>query len=718
MDFGSPTRTQGSDVALNFTVGSRSSRAALIATIIGAVWFLAASVLPAGLPAGIALRGVVIGLLGGLLAMGLVFIYRANRIINFAMGELGAFAATLAYELITQSGLPYVVAIVLSVLAATALAALIEVAVLRRFARASRLIAAVVTIGLAQLLLFLQLILPPLFERYALEQGAGRLDFPSPFRDTAFTLSGTVFRQDEVVALIVVPLVALGLTLFLWRSRFGTAIRAASQDADRAGLLGVPVFRLHTLSWAIAGALAGIAAILRAPIVGFFPGDLGGASLLTRALAAAAIGRFTSLPVTLAAAVGLSIVEQVYVFNFARGAPLDLLVLAVVVVGLLVRRAGGMGRAGWSDASTWKAVELPRPDVRWLVDPRLRRMRRAGIAVAVVAVLSIPFVANLEVVRLVSVILVFSIVAASLVVLTGWAGQISLGHWALVGVGGATTAVLSTLPSPPPFVLILLGSVVVGAATGALLGLPALRLAGLFYGVTTLAFAVAAGGYIFRLELLQPEGLVRRPQLLGFGDLSTEGEFFFVVLVVTVIVLIGVRNLRRSRVGRLLIAVRDNELAAGSYGTNAWLVKLTAFGISGGLAGAAGCLYVFLIQNFDAADFQASRSILLFGMVVVGGLGSLAGAVLGAVYVLAAQFLLPSWGSFLATGLGVIMFLMVFPGGLAQIAFRWRDRLATWITGADRAVRPPRSNEPGELGAGVPVFAEPKLEPSVQARNP
>jgi branched-chain amino acid transport system permease protein len=222
---------------------------------------------------------------------------------------------------------------------------------------------------------------------------------------------------------------------------------------------------------------------------------------------------------------------------------------------------------------------------------------------------------------------------------------------------------------------VLLAAGLVASLVSVLLGLPALRQEGMAYGVTTLAFAVAAGGWFFTLPGLQADGTIPRPTLAGSIELDVERRFYYVVLAVLVVTLVAVANLRRSRAGRLLVATRDNPGAVACFGVRSTAIKLMAFAVSGFIAGVAGSLYVTLIQTAEVGDFKADRSILVFGIAVIGGLGSVAGAVLGAGYVLGAQYFLPTWGSFLATGLGVILFLIAFPGGLGQLFYTARDRL-------------------------------------------
>ena len=211
-------------------------------------------------PNGILVQGLVLGALNGMLAVGLVLIYRTNRIINFAQGELGAFAATLAEELVQRFGVPFYVAVLIGLLAAVAASALVEFAIIRRFAKAPRLILTVVTIGLTQIFGAIELIIPYLINRHA----KLKVGFATPL-SFHFTYGHFRFRGDHVVVMIVTPIVIGGLVWFLRGTGYGLAARAAAEDNDRARLLGVKVKRVSLLVWAIAGFLSALTAILSAP---------------------------------------------------------------------------------------------------------------------------------------------------------------------------------------------------------------------------------------------------------------------------------------------------------------------------------------------------------------------------------------------------------------------------------------------------------------------
>ena len=199
---------------------------------------------------GIALHGATIGLLTALIAIGMALIYRSNRVLNFSQADLGYIPALLGVMMVTISGINYFVGFVAGLATAIVGGAIVELAVIRRFFRSSRLILTVATIGLSQLLAGGALFLATAWGAQPLSK---RVEFPWNFK---FTVDSFVFDADYVAVWIVAPVVMAGIAVFLGGTAVGTAIRAAADSADRAGLLGVPVKRLHTVVWSIATTLA------------------------------------------------------------------------------------------------------------------------------------------------------------------------------------------------------------------------------------------------------------------------------------------------------------------------------------------------------------------------------------------------------------------------------------------------------------------------------
>ncbi len=263
-----------------------------------------------------------------------------------------------------------------------------------------------------------------------------------------------------------------------------------------------------------------------------------------------------------------------------------------------------------------------------------------------------------------------------------------------------------------------------GAAVAVLIGLPALRVQGLFLAVVTLAFAATVQFLVldpkyFGWLLPKNEGQVLRPYLYGRVDVQGDVAFYYVCLVVLVLALVSARSLRRSRSGRAFISVRDNVRAAQSYGMSSSGSRLTAFALSGFLAAVAGALLAYQTGSVDASGFPLGLSVDVFIFAVIGGLSTPVGAVMGAVYFeglkyFGAKISFPLVGHVkiladLGNGAGVLLLLAVLPGGLAEAVYGLRDRLLRAVADrhqilvpsliADRRVDTPRAPAPEELDA-------------------
>jgi ABC-type branched-subunit amino acid transport system ATPase component/ABC-type branched-subunit amino acid transport system permease subunit len=636
---------------------------------------VAGAALPHGLPLGVVLLGVVLGGLQALTAMGIVLVYRATRAINFAQAEIGALAAGVATVLIAGSGLPYVVALPLGLVAALATGAVIDLVVVRRLFTAPRLILTVATIGVAQLLGAASIALPTLFtDLHAFTS------FTTPFT-VETTIGPLLFNGNHLMAVIAVPLVALGLWWFLGRTSVGVAVRAAADSNERALLLGIPVRRLSLVTWMVAAGLSGVAAMLSTPITGVNVGVIAGPAALLVPLAAAVLARMESLPRAAFAAIGIVVCQQSVYWSYPQSATVDALVFAVLLAALLVQRRG-VRRVTGADLGDYVAVEQVRPVSRALLATGEVRAARAVLAAVVLAVVVVaPLAATNSQRTLLGLMAIYGIVAVSLVVLTGWAGEISLGQFAFVGIGAAVTASLLVSAHADVFVA-LAASVLVGAVVAVLVGVPALRIPGLFLAVVTLAFAVPVSSWLLSsryFPTLNPVSL-RRPELFG-GRVNIESPlaFYFLCVAVLAVVLGLTRNLRRSRAGRALLAVRDNERGAAAFGIDATRIKLFAFALSGAMAGLGGGLYAVALRGVSFGSFNAQHSVVVFTMVVVGGLGSVPGALAGAIYVKGAEWFLHGAAQLLATGAGLLVLLLVAPGGLASGAYRLRDAALAWV---------------------------------------
>ncbi|MGH2684501.1 MAG: ATP-binding cassette domain-containing protein, partial [Actinomycetota bacterium] len=680
-------------------------------------------------PAAILFLGLVLGSLSALVAMGLVLIYRANNIVNFAQGDMGGLAAVLAASLLVGPKWPFFLAVGVGLLAALVLGALTELLVIRRFANAPRLVLTVATIGLAQLFAFGQLALPRLFDYDTAPQP------PVPF-DVTWEWFPVVFRGGHILIMVVVPLVAIGLALFFSRSRIGIAVRASAERADRAALLGVPVKRINTLVWVLAAGMSGLGVLLRLPIQGVSIGAVLGPSLLLRALAAAVIGRMESLPRTMAAALLLGVMEQAVLYQTGRTIIVDAVLFAVILGGLLLQRGGAVERARDAGVATWTAIREVRPIPRELM--RLPEVKWGVVALGAVgaaALVFIPLGWSQSRVNLFSIGIVYAIIMCSLVVLTGWAGQISLGQVAIVAIGAAVGGTLAL--QGKDFFLCLLLAALAGAVVSVAIGVPAARIQGPFFAVTSLAFAVAAGTYFLNPEFfpwLVPGKAERvmRPVIFDKFDLESEYAFYFLCLLAFALVAGSAWRLRTSRTGRMLVATRDNRRAAQSYGISPIRAQLTAFAVSGFYAGLAGALYVFHFHGLSDTLKITETNLKVFAIAVVGGLGSVPGAILGGAYLTWVEFspfTREPLSRLLASGLGVLLILLVLPSGLSGLLYDVRDRILRRVARARGVIVPSlladvKVLEAEESDAPLPVehvtaarTTEPSADPLLLVRD-
>ena len=638
---------------------------------------LACSVLvwPFPAPIGVLINGALVGGRIALIALGIALVYRANRVINFAAGDLGQAPTMFALLCVISLGFPYWLGAITGLLGAILIGAVVEMAIIRRFFSSPRLILTVATIGVSQILIALTLFMPGWFDELLI---APKLEPPFSFK---MNLGGTNFFANDLMTAMVVPICLIGLALFLQRSSAGTAIRASAERADRAFTLGIPVHRLHTLVWIIASLLSFVAMWLRAGSVGLPIGEVLSPFFLIQALAAAVIGRMERFPTIVVAAIGIGVIDQAMTFQAGNKPAYNDAVLFLIVLGaLLLTRRPSSTRAG--DVSTWQSVREIRPiPVEMVRLPEVRWAKWIGLTLLLGTILALPLWLNESRINLAAAIVIFGIVGISLVVLTGWAGQVSLGQmgFAAVGaaIGGAITADLGLDMS-----LALLAGGIAGAIIAMVIGYPAIRRRGLTLAVITLAFALLTSSYLLNPDIFGrflPGTRFERPDLFGVISVSSETSYYYFCLAALALMYAVAKGIRNSRTGRALIAIRENELAAASYGIHAVRTTLSAFAISGFIAAFAGVLLVHHQNGLVSAVYLPQESLKVFSMVVIGGMGSLPGALIGAFYVRGAQYFLPSEWQFLATGAGLLAILLLMPGGIGATLSQARDAYLRWV---------------------------------------
>jgi branched-chain amino acid transport system permease protein len=634
-----------------------------------------------GTPMALLFAGLVTGALTAMSAIGLVLIYRTSRVVNFAQAALGAAGAIFAYNLIIVYNVPYAIAFI----AGVGFAAIIGFATemfLRRFFDAPRLVVTIVTIGLAALVGGFAVGAISSFpfwgeERDLVETFGGRAVVP--FESFDFTIGDVElpFRFSHLLTLGILVVVILGVGWFLKYTRLGTAVRASSENAERAELLGVNVRILSTIVWTIAGAISGASLILLGTTQSFAIGGRGAPSVLIPALAAAVVARMSSIPVAVYASLLIGILDSAAGWSFRDAeAAIQGALFLVILAGLLAQRRV-LRRA--EEASSWEANQEVRSAPRELLSvPSIRNWRLALVVGFGIFLLVFPWTVESGLTNRASLAAIFAIALLSLVVLTGWAGQVSLGQFAFVAIGAVVGAALTSKASVPFWVALPIAAVIC-AAIAIAVGLPALRIRGLFLGVVTLAFASAVSLVLFDERYfgwLQPED-IKRPTLF-LVDFEDERSMYYLCVLFLALIVAMIVFLRRSRPGRVLIALRENENDIQAFGINVVRTKLSAFALSGFICGLAGVLFVHHQRALSDTAFSPQASIDLFVYAIIGGVGSVTGAMLGSGFQAVVDLFPvsdPTVAFFLNSNFGLLVILYLAPGGISSIVYTLRDSI-------------------------------------------
>lgn len=652
----------------------------------------------------VVMLGIVVGLQTALLALGLVLVYRASRFVSFAQGQMGAIAAAVLAVLVYELGLPYWIALALALAVGGLTGAGIERLLGWRLFDQSRLALLVATIGISQLALLAILVGP-------LKIDAGRLahdGYPEPF-SFRWTVGSLVLNPSQVTTIIVGPLIAIGLFLFLNRTRTGRAIRGAASNPDAARLSGVSVRQVSLIVWVLTGLISAFAAILYAPSQPAVSLGAGaGLGLLLRGLAAALLGGMADFRIAIGGAIVLGIVEQATIFYTDVPGLADASVVFVLVLGLLLR-ASVLGHDVRADGGlAVESSEAPLPArVRGLFAVRHRGGIGWAVLLSVVAIAPLmPSLQTQERAVFLLFMVSFAMVGMSLSVLTGWAGQVSLGQFAFLGVGAFAAAYVHRYDVGIPLMLLVAG--LVTAATSAAVGLVAVRFRGLFLGVVTLGFAFVAQGWLFRQEWLtrDPGAIVRieDPRLFGVEIRTVRGAYAVGVVVLALTVL-SLRSVRRSGVGRALVAVRDNDDLAAAYGLTPVSVKLVGLAIAGFVTGVAGGLWGMAQGTWTFSAFEPTMSFVMLAIVIVGGIGTLHGPILGTIAVFAWPYLVPDANTLpvrsFTSGLLLLVVLLFAPGGIASLLGSVQRRLLDLL--AETAPEPfqPDESAPPLAATGI-----------------
>ena len=567
--------------------------------------------------------GLGTGALYALLSCGLITIHRGSGVINLSQGAITMVSAFSFATL--QPPVGTVPAMALAIATAACIGLATYILVMRPLRAAPSLARLVASLGV---LLVLQAGAVLLFE-------TGRTASPDVWRVRPYHVLGASVPPIRVYLVVTAVVLTGALALVFARSTFGVFTRAASESEKGVILLGRSPGRIAAVNWSLGCAISGIAGIFAASLVGLQPENL--MLLVVPGLAGALFARFSSFFIATMAALSIGVAQSFLSGYWGQAGLRDLVPFAVLLMVLLLSGKPIPTRGTILVDARLPAVTSARPTWGALI----------ALVAAIIFLLTQPPVYQ----NALTTSAIAAIIALSLVVLTGYVGQISLAQLVIAGVGGFSTsrfAVGMDLPFPLP---LLLGAAA-AALFGLLLGIPSLRVRGHNLAVLTLAAGVTIQSALFsNLTLTGGAGgsAVPPPTLGSFSlDPFLHGvRFGILTLVVLVVCGLGVSWLRNSYLGLRMLAVRDNERAATALGWSSAQTKLLAFVIAAGLAGLGGSLLGYQSSTVVYFQFTTMGSLIFLGFAYVTGIGSVAGALLagvaasGGLVVTALQFVFP-----------------------------------------------------------------------------
>ena len=603
----------------------------------------------------LAIAGVAIGSIAALAGLGLLATYRATGVFNIAFGAIAMLVAYLLWQMVEVWGWPLAVAAPVDLLLiGPGLGVLLDRVVFRRLERrgASPAEKLVASIGVFVLLVGIA---------FAIWGGQSRVDAPSlvPIRSLSLP-GGASVRLDTVVDLAVAAAITALLASVTHATRFGVAVRAVVDRRELAELSGVDADRVSAVGWAFGSFLAGLAGVLLAPRLRLDPYGL--TLVVLETVGVVVVARLSSITVAIIAAlavgIGQSELTAVHVGGQAgqlvESLQANLFVVVLLAAILLLPRLREVG----GDAGVAAALARRRPGAP------LRRGWAAGAAL-----LALPLVLSDSALRPALTIPALAIVFLSLVAVTGYSGQISLGQAGFAGLGALLVARLGSgqlfgLPAFPGLLALVVGAVLV-TPVGLLTGWPAIRRRGLFLALTTLAVGMVISRFVLEQPLFTTGLAVSRPA--GFSD---DRAFYALEIGALAVTLLVVRNLHVGRLGRGLLAIRDDEKGARVCGVDVGRTKIFVFAVSSGLAALGGALLAMGTRSFDPASFDPIQALLWFAAVVVFGADSAAGAVLAAALVVGLDSAFGAGASAVVIG-ALAVLLGRMPGGVLSSLGRW-----------------------------------------------
>ena len=564
-----------------------------------------------------AILGLVTGSIYSLASVGLVLTYKTSGILNFGFGALAMFTTFIHWQFTIKYGMPvWLSALLVVFIIAPLIGVFLDTQLFRRIEGQPVVIGVIVTVGL--FVLFQGLV--------GYIWGGTSIGVPSLFPRTPINIpGGGTIGLDGLLVLVVGVTSALALGAVLRFTRLGVSFRAVVDNRPVAGLMAINTGFVSAGAWALGCSFAALTGILLAPRLQVIDPSLFPAVVVSFVFGAAIFGYLKSLPLAFVGGLVIGLI-QAFLIQYATGTGFlgDIgnalpFVLVSIFVLLAPRK---LRQSGLGASFVVRARELS--------GQAPQAARTALVVVFFGALAVVPFLVKSVSWKLaITTGLLQSIVFISIVILTGYSGQISLSHTAFMGIASFTTAHIAATHAMPVWASLALGSLAAVPA-GALIGFIAVRLHGLFLALMTLAFAFMAQQMFFqKVAVSGPEGILPLPRPEGFT--SDRGYYYLALLALAAAAFLAT-NLRSGRAGRILASIRDSETATRSLGINVVKYKVIIFSLSAFLAALGGTLGSMQTGQVTRLQFIPFLSIFLVAIVVVGGIFHIGGAIAAGMF--------------------------------------------------------------------------------------
>ena len=599
----------------------------------------------------------VIGLFNGsiysLAAMGVVLTYKTSGIFNFAYGGVAMFCGYTFWQFRDSWHLSQWISLPLILFVVAPVLALLSERLFRTVTTLSAEIQIVIALGV---LAFLQALVPIIY--------GGEDRFLQPiFSTSTFQVTSHLrVSYNQLFTLLLAVAAAVGLWALLRHTRFGTATQAVVDNRDLAEMIGVSADAVSRVAWLVSSVFAALVGILLSSTSRLDVYTL--VLVVIFAFAPAVLGRLVSLPLAFAGAIFLGVFQSLLTHWGSAGTLADFEAavpyLALFALLLFYGRRLKEVRSSYQPLASSAGASRHSP----------RRIAATGAGLFVVA-LAIPAFANESLLSNITAGAVLATIALTLVVLTGWSGQISLAQFSFVGIGAFTVGNLAG-PHGGGFLMAAVLGALIAIPVGLLIGLPSLRLSGLDLALATMAFALTLDTLVFGRRSISggTTGLtVPRPRLFGLSFASTD-RFYYLAVFVFAVFALGAILIRQGPIGRRLQMMRDAPMAAATFGVNLTLTKLAVFAASGAAAAFAGAFYGAQRQSISPNDFAFGASLALLLLVVLGGRALVGGAVVaGVIYTTQILPSLAGYAKWIHLGIAVgVIYVAQYPDGPLTIA--------------------------------------------------